>query len=330
MKKAFFTLLAIILFCCPASALDAQTSFSINKTVFSSNEEIMLHFSNLDGSAGYYTVAWEDQDMVILRQPITGENSAFPAPIHKGLYRIDVFSGNQRFSKAFTVSESAAHAISLLGTRLEGGKVNGVRLTWENDMGDCTLTRTDDTGTKIFYHGLNAASFTDVNVKENAVYTYQLQANGYLSNGIVVDFSEFQQAEFVGNHNNGCIELTVNSPYMLVQGVQKQIDADVQIIPYISGDKGRILLPVRAVIEEMGGEISWSGDWIIVSIWGRTLKIPIGQLNVFIDGELREVDVAAEIRDNRTFVPIRYIEYLGCTVDWYQKRGQVLICYPQG
>lgn len=322
-------MLITIVFYYSVSALDTQASFTIDKTDYIADEEITLHFSNLNGAAGYYIVTWEDYDIDILRQAITKEDVIFSAPIHKGVYRIDVFFANQCFSKFFTVTESAPDAVLLSGKRLEGKKTTGTRLVWENSVGDGVLTRLDNKGAEISYSGLNAGSFTDVNVDANAIYTYWLQANGYRSNSIVVDFSQFQSAEYIGNHNNGCIELTLNSPYMLAQGVKKQIDEDVRIIPFIAGKQQRVLLPIRAVIEEMGGQISWSNDRVVVSIWGKTLEIPIGQFQIFVDGKLQNVDVAAQIENNRTFVPIRYIEYLGCTIDWYQEWGQVLICYPQ-
>ncbi len=45
---------------------------------------------------------------------------------------------------------------------------------------------------------------------------------------------------------------------MTVNGVKKEIDPGRGTVPVIV--KGRTLVPIRAIIEEMGGTIEWDGN----------------------------------------------------------------------
>jgi hypothetical protein len=50
----------------------------------------------------------------------------------------------------------------------------------------------------------------------------------------------------------------IENPYFIIDGVQKEIDPGRGTVPVI--DSGRTLVPIRSVIEEMGGTIGWDGN----------------------------------------------------------------------
>lgn len=54
------------------------------------------------------------------------------------------------------------------------------------------------------------------------------------------------------------IILQIGNPVMTVNGTEKEIDPGMGTAPVVIND--RTLLPVRAVVEEMGGTAGWNGD----------------------------------------------------------------------
>ena len=53
----------------------------------------------------------------------------------------------------------------------------------------------------------------------------------------------------------GTIQLSIDNPVMTRNGIQKDIDTGFGTAPVIK--EGRTFLPIRALITEMGGDISW-------------------------------------------------------------------------
>ena len=88
-------------------------------------------------------------------------------------------------------------------------------------------------------------------------------------------------------------------------------------IAYIKND--RTLVPMRAIFEALGAEVSWD-DATKTAIGvkdGIEVKITIGENVLYKNGEVIELDCAAEITNDRTMVPVRAIgEAFGCTVNW--------------
>ena len=106
--------------------------------------------------------------------------------------------------------------------------------------------------------------------------------------------------------------------------------------PVIKND--RTIVPIRAVAEKLGYEVSWDAETRTVTIVSGldTLKIKIGQkymdLYTQVPGENYSerarltLDAPAEIINDRTYLPLRAIgEALGCDVDWDGANRTVLI-----
>lgn len=97
---------------------------------------------------------------------------------------------------------------------------------------------------------------------------------------------------------------------------------------------GRTLIPLRAVVEGMGAEVTYDAENHIVTIvkdadTEKEIKI---ELNLHDDtvkvngGEPEAIDVPAEVMNNRTMVPLRFIaEQLGLKVQWDQDTQTVTI-----
>ncbi|MCD4712726.1 MAG: copper amine oxidase N-terminal domain-containing protein [Clostridiales bacterium] len=87
--------------------------------------------------------------------------------------------------------------------------------------------------------------------------------------------------------------------------------------PYIKG--GRTVVPVRAITEGLGAEVSFNPETFEVTIvkGDTTIILSIGSNVALVNGETVELDSQSEITNSRTYVPIRFIaETFGLTVDW--------------
>ncbi|PQQ65623.1 copper amine oxidase N-terminal domain-containing protein [Acetivibrio saccincola] len=88
--------------------------------------------------------------------------------------------------------------------------------------------------------------------------------------------------------------------------------------PFID-DNGRTQVPVRFVSEALGAEVSWEGSTktVTISQGDKEIKIVIGKKDYTINGEKNLMDTKALLKEDRTFVPVRFVsEGLGARVDW--------------
>ena len=105
---------------------------------------------------------------------------------------------------------------------------------------------------------------------------------------------------------------------MFVNHNKTEIDPGKRTVMIIKN--GRTFLPIRTVIEAMGGQVEWRESDKRVSIFLKNTKLYlwIGNKNAKVNGSNLETDVAPYISDSgRTMLPLRFIaENLDCDVDW--------------
>ncbi len=104
----------------------------------------------------------------------------------------------------------------------------------------------------------------------------------------------------------------------------KTVNSDVA--PVIKDE--HTLVPVRAVFEAMGADVSWDDDTstAICTLNGTEVRITVGEKEFLVNGESRELEVPAEIIDGRTMIPVRAVsEALNCNVDWDGNTRTVII-----
>ena len=104
----------------------------------------------------------------------------------------------------------------------------------------------------------------------------------------------------------------------------EQIGFDVP--PIIENE--RTLVPMRAIFEALGAEVSWDGETATVTAkkGDDTESITIGSNILYINGKGVELDVPAKIVDERTLVPVRAVaESFNANVEWDGETQSVLI-----
>lgn len=93
----------------------------------------------------------------------------------------------------------------------------------------------------------------------------------------------------------------------------KKIEFDVA--PAI--ESGRTLVPVRAIFEELGMEVSYDDGAIAAKKEGLAIDLSVDSDIAFVNGEQKTLDVPSRIVDSRTLVPLRFIgEATGLFVDY--------------
>ena len=102
------------------------------------------------------------------------------------------------------------------------------------------------------------------------------------------------------------IVLKIGSPTMTVNGTDMPIDED-GTAPVIVND--RTLLPVRAVVEQMGGTVDWNGEKqeVTLNYGADEIKLTIDSTEAYLNGVTQTLDVAPTVMNDRTMLPIRFI-----------------------
>ena len=132
-------------------------------------------------------------------------------------------------------------------------------------------------------------------------------------------------AEETQTQNDTTIILKIGSPTMTVNGKDMPID-EQGTVPVIVND--RTLLPVRAVVEQMGGTVAWNGETQEVTLtYGEDeIKLTIDSTEAFLNGEKQTLDVAPTVMNDRTMLPIRFIaESFKFNVEWNESEQSVTI-----
>jgi hypothetical protein len=123
------------------------------------------------------------------------------------------------------------------------------------------------------------------------------------------------------------IDLQIGNQYMNVNGVGRLIDNN-GTTPVLSN--GRTMLPIRAVIEALGGTVEWDNNTFTttVAIGNRNIRIKIGEKVAYVNGTAKSLDVPSQLINQRTMLPLRFImENLGGNVTWDDATQIVVIKY---
>lgn len=131
------------------------------------------------------------------------------------------------------------------------------------------------------------------------------------------------------------IQFCLNDTEMQVNGETKPIDPEqgdgTLIEPLVVNE--RTLLPARALVEALNGEIEWDADHpdqvVIRTNDDTTVVLEKDNPTMLVDDTPVTMDVAPVFHSNRTFIPVRAVsEALVCDVGWNQAQQKVTITQP--
>lgn len=118
------------------------------------------------------------------------------------------------------------------------------------------------------------------------------------------------------------IILTIDERAALVFGETKIND----VAPVIRSE--RTMLPIRFVVEALGGSIAWNATQRTVTIVkdDTVMVIAIGAATASVNGQPVLLDAPAFIENSRTYLPLRFVaENLDAQVTWDAETRQVII-----
>lgn len=126
------------------------------------------------------------------------------------------------------------------------------------------------------------------------------------------------------NTDKTTIIMYISNPVMTINGEERQIDSEVA--PIIQNS--RTLVPVRTIIEAMGGSVNWNEEnkEIMLSIDDDIIKLTIDKMTAYLNDKKYIIDIPPVIIDSRTMLPIRFIaENFGFDVDWNESNQRITI-----
>ncbi|WP_295149014.1 stalk domain-containing protein [uncultured Peptoniphilus sp.] len=167
-------------------------------------------------------------------------------------------------------------------------------------------------------------NFEDLNAEVNP-NNFNIKINDYGKNPkITFKFGDKIASLPLYDENTRLIKMKINDVNYTVNGEKKKMDAK----PFISNS--RTLVPLRFIVEAIGGDVSWDGDNRVVTVnsHGKELILPIDSKTIKVDGKDIAIDQAAIIKGDRTYVPIRFIaENLEMNVNYIHESREIEISY---
>jgi len=118
------------------------------------------------------------------------------------------------------------------------------------------------------------------------------------------------------------LKLTVGSTTLEVNGQPVAMD----VAPFL--ENGRTWVPVRFVAEKLGADVQWDpiAKGVTIRQSGVTIELLLDSTMIRVNGHSTGMDVAPFLRQDRTWVPLRFVvENLGSTVRWVAKPQEVII-----
>lgn len=124
-----------------------------------------------------------------------------------------------------------------------------------------------------------------------------------------------------------------------IQSIIKKYYEDDDIVVFVNGnkvdfdqkpyiEKGRTLVPMRAIFEAIGANVTWDGEKknILAKKDQDIVSLDIGSKKMKVNDKIKTIDVPAKLVNSRTMVPLRAIsEAFNLTVNWYPETKSIVI-----
>ena len=136
----------------------------------------------------------------------------------------------------------------------------------------------------------------------------------------------------IAEAKNNRINFMVGNPgYEFLTPEGKNVIQRMDVAPFI--ENGRTYIPVRYLAYAMGvneKDVIWdeATQTVTLSMEGTTVKLQVGNKVIYVNGQPREMDVVPLIRNERVFLPARFVaEAFGYNVGWRPYVQMVIISY---
>lgn len=221
----------------------------------------------------------------------------------------------------------------------------GARIMWNPVKGLgyrlYRATSPSELGISVTDFYITSTSYADVNGEPNTTYYYTVKP-------VLAEANPFQDIEeklgdpiatFTVKTGPNILKpgsfkhfimLKLDSPKMSVDGIDQEVDPGRGTSPLVIS--GRTMVPIRAVVEAMGGTAEWEGSTrkITLKARGNTVEMWLDKKEIKVNGETKQMDIAPISKNDRTFVPVRFAaENIDCKVDWINSTKEAVIVYEE-
>lgn len=127
--------------------------------------------------------------------------------------------------------------------------------------------------------------------------------NGNSSGKITVKAGNIEKSLDIFDINSKFLKMNIGKKVYYIDELKKEMDT----APFIQDD--RTLVPLRFIVEALGGQVSYNDEKREVSIdyKDKNLKLTIGEDKLYVNDQEVKMDTVSIIKDNRTFIPIRFV-----------------------
>jgi len=316
------------------NAIDSTPAIGLDGTIYVGSGDHNLYALNPGGTLKwkFETDAWIDASPVISK-----EGTVYMGSLDSHLYAVNP-DGSLKWKFATNSWIWSSPAISSDGTIYVGSYDHYLYAIGGSPI---TITASANTGGTITPSGTITVNYGDSK-------TFTITPNsGYKIKDVLVDGGSvgsvssytFQnitsshtiEATFEKEITQTVIILQIGNSTFTVNGVQNTLDSP----PVIKNS--RTLLPIRAVVEALGGTVSWDATErkVTITLKNTTIELWIGNNTASVNGVDTPIDstnpkVVPEIINSRTMLPLRFItENLGCNVQWDGTSKTITITYPE-
>ncbi|MCD6107389.1 MAG: hypothetical protein J7J57_04200 [Caldisericaceae bacterium] len=181
----------------------------------------------------------------------------------------------------------------------------------------------------------STTTYTDKNVTLGITYYYYVKAFDNQSPANYSESSNEVSALCKKLVQEIIIKLWPDNPMMTVNGSLQEIDPGRGTKPVIITEWSRTVVPIRAIVEALGGTIGWGGTerkvtinfkGTVIELWIDSSKARVNSNAVYIDPDNHGVKPI--IVNSRTMLPLRFVaESLGCDVGWDNDTRTITITY---
>lgn len=122
------------------------------------------------------------------------------------------------------------------------------------------------------------------------------------------------------------ISLQIDNPLMKVNGNELEIDEGRGTTPVVLNN--RTLVPIRAIIDALGGSVEWINETrsVVLIIENDKVELFIDKNEAYYNGALTMLDVPPMVINERTMLPIRFVaESFNLSVAWDNNTKTVFI-----
>ena len=243
------------------------------------------------------------------------------------LYAINANEGLSQTKKITVVDPSVAETVTLNFDKTSGpiAQDNTVKVTLKDENGNTVKDITSDSVSAYVAKKSVEDAVVNVTAENTAIKegtgTISVYADKATTADIVIAVEDGGKI-YAGTltYAFGEQDIPVDTTVVMTIGSNDLIvNNDVVTVkdaaPYIAND--RTYVPFRALGEALGAEVVWDNDarTVTYTLGSTEVVMTIGEKTYTVNGEEKTMDVAPEITNDRTYVPVRFVgEALGFKV----------------